>query len=277
MSHTDQMLERLRPIGHLVTPWETVEDCPRNIDPEGPECRLVVDSNYQPALLGLEEGQWILVLYWLGEGERDLLRQHPAHIGETRGTFALRSPHRPNPIGAAVLRIEAIADRVVTVRGLDAVNGTPLLDIKPALPRERPGEERTASGPPPSTTGGRRTLLAVDGVVNLLLGAALLLAPAGSLSWLGLPSPLPSLYAVVLGGVLVGIGLALLLEVRRQRSGFRGLGLGGAIVINLCGAGALLGWLVLARPELSPTGAIVLWTVAVVVLGLAIVELTSKA
>lgn len=120
-------------IGHIETPYKTLQECPRNVDPNGPECRLVVQSKYEDGLLGLDEGREILVLYWLEHSDRGLLRQSPAHVGELTGTFALRSSHRPNPIGAAAVRIESISGGTIVVRGLDCLDGTPLLDIKPSM------------------------------------------------------------------------------------------------------------------------------------------------
>lgn len=126
-------------IGRIETPYKTVEECPRNIDPEGPLCRLIVDPRYEKALMGLEAGRRILVLYWLESADRGRLQQNPPHVGELRGTFDLRSPHRPNPIGAAVVTIEAVSGGTVEVRGLDCVDGTPLLDMKPAMRGECAG------------------------------------------------------------------------------------------------------------------------------------------
>lgn len=120
-------------IGHIETPYKTLEECPRNVDPNGPECRLVVQSKYEDGLLGLDEGREILVLYWLEHADRGLLRQSPTHVRELTGIFALRSPHRPNPIGAAAVRIESISGGTIVVRGLDCLDGTPLLDIKPSM------------------------------------------------------------------------------------------------------------------------------------------------
>jgi tRNA-Thr(GGU) m(6)t(6)A37 methyltransferase TsaA len=131
------MRAQLAFIGHIETPYQTLEECPRNIDPNGAPCRLVVESQYEEGLLGLGVGREILVLYWLEHGDRTRLRQSPPHIGKLTGTFALRSPHRPNPIGAAVVTIDAISGNTIAVRGLDCVNGTPLLDIKPAMGAER--------------------------------------------------------------------------------------------------------------------------------------------
>jgi len=122
-------------IGHIETPYETLADCPRNIQPDGPDCTLVLDPAYRDGLLGLVPGTRILVLYWFEGVKRDRMVQtrRGDPDGEPTGCFALRSPHRPNPIAAAVVAVERIEQGRITVRGLDCLNGTRLLDIKPVL------------------------------------------------------------------------------------------------------------------------------------------------
>ena len=115
-------------------------------------------------------------------------------------------------------------------------------------------------------------ILVADAAINLALGALLLLAPLGSLSLVDVPTPSTFLFTAVLGGVLVGIGMALLASV----CGLSGLGLVGAIAINACGALALVGWLVTAGVELSARGAATLWGIAIVVLALALLELAAR-
>jgi tRNA (Thr-GGU) A37 N-methylase len=83
------------------------------------------------ALDGIEEYQLIEVLYWLHESRRDLVRQSPGNNGATRGTFSIRSPARPNPIGTSVARLVRREGPTLLVRGLDCLDGTPLLDLKP--------------------------------------------------------------------------------------------------------------------------------------------------
>ncbi|MBV2361705.1 tRNA (N6-threonylcarbamoyladenosine(37)-N6)-methyltransferase TrmO [Thalassococcus sp. CAU 1522] len=120
-------------IGRLRTPFATRADCPRQGDPEnGPECRVIVDAAFVPALDGIEPFERIELLYWLHEARRDLLRQSPKGDGRTRGTFSLRSPLRPNPIGTSLVRLIRRDGDTLLVRGLDCLDGTPLLDIKPA-------------------------------------------------------------------------------------------------------------------------------------------------
>ena len=120
------------------------------------------------------------------------------------------------------------------------------------------------------------SLLIIVVIINLLLGLLLLLVPFGMASFLGVPEPVSLLYPCVLGAVLFGIGMALLLEVWGGSKGTRGLGIGGAIVINFCGAGALLGWLLMSSPDLPMRGQILWWCLAVVVLLVGVVELFSK-
>lgn len=119
-------------IGHIETPWTARSDCPRHGDMEaGPACTLVLDPQWLQALKGVAPGDSMQVLYWMDRARRDLLTQSPRRDGRTIGTFALRSPNRPNPIASASVRLLAIADNRLTVRGLDCLSGTPLLDIKP--------------------------------------------------------------------------------------------------------------------------------------------------
>jgi tRNA-Thr(GGU) m(6)t(6)A37 methyltransferase TsaA len=126
----------LKFIGHINTPYKAIEDCPNNVDLNGPLCQLVIHEEYMDGMLGLQPGQKILILYWFENTDRSATKQESNNGEELIGTFALRSPHRPNPIGAAVLPIETIDNTVVSVKGLDCLDGTHLLDIKPAIKHE---------------------------------------------------------------------------------------------------------------------------------------------
>ena len=83
------------------------------------------------ALDSLAQFERIEVLYWLDLSRRDLVMQSPANDGTSRGTFSLRSPARPNPIGTSIVKLVSIEGPIVMVRGLDCPDGTPLLDLKP--------------------------------------------------------------------------------------------------------------------------------------------------
>ncbi len=123
----------LKFIGEIKTPYTTIEQCPRNISKDGPACTLAVYSEYQKGLKGLSAGEKILILYWLDMSEDSPMEQTSLDDGTTRGVFSLRSPHRPNPIGAAIVKIENMTENTIEVKGLDCLSGTKLLDIKPAI------------------------------------------------------------------------------------------------------------------------------------------------
>jgi hypothetical protein len=122
-----------------------------------------------------------------------------------------------------------------------------------------------------------KTLLFIDGLVNLLLGFLLLLFPAGVIRTLGLPFTNTSFYPSLLGAILFGIGLALFLELAGRGLRFRGLGLGGAIVINFFAAAVLVYWLLFGRLAIPAKGRIILWGVALIVLVIGLVELAMRS
>ena len=123
----------------------------------------------------------------------------------------------------------------------------------------------------------RDLLLAVDGTVNLALGAALVAFPRGLVRALGVPAVESAFYPSILGGVLLGIGVALFLERGRGRSGAAGLGLAGAVAINLCGGVVLGGWLLLGGLHLPLRGRVFLWALVALLVGLSVVELIHWA
>jgi tRNA (adenine37-N6)-methyltransferase len=118
-------------IGRIRTPWTSRLDCPKQGSLDGPVCRIEIFEPWVAALDGIEAFDSLEVLYWLSEARRDLVRQSPGRDGRTRGTFALRSPVRPNPIGTSMVRFVGRNGAVIEVRGLDCLDGTPLIDLKP--------------------------------------------------------------------------------------------------------------------------------------------------
>ncbi len=118
-------------IGRIRTPWTDRLACPRQGRVDGPLCRLELFEPWADGLDGLVHYARVEVLYWLDRSRRDLVRQSPKNDGTTRGTFSLRSPVRPNPIGTALAALVGIEGPTVLVRGLDCLDGTPLLDLKP--------------------------------------------------------------------------------------------------------------------------------------------------
>jgi tRNA-Thr(GGU) m(6)t(6)A37 methyltransferase TsaA len=117
-------------IGRIHTPWKKRADCPKNARESDTECTVEVDVRYAAALEGVETCTHLVLLYFMDQARRDLVVQVPRH-GAKRGTFALRSPVRPNPIAMSVVRLVDIEGTRISVVGLDCIDGTPLIDIKP--------------------------------------------------------------------------------------------------------------------------------------------------
>lgn len=127
---------RLVFIGLVRSPHRTRAECPKNLRQareRGGEAKLEIDPAFRPALSGLALGQTVHLLTWLDAASRNLAIQMPRHATEPRGTFALRSPVRPNPIGLHLVRITGLdlAAGIVAIDAVDVLDGTPLLDIKP--------------------------------------------------------------------------------------------------------------------------------------------------
>jgi len=119
-------------VGRIHTPWTDRLQCPRQGRLDGPICRVEVFPPWAPAILdGVELSARLELLYWLHLSRRDLVLQSPASDGKTRGTFSIRSPVRPNPIGSSVVVLRGREGSTLLVQGLDCLDGTPLLDIKP--------------------------------------------------------------------------------------------------------------------------------------------------
>jgi tRNA-Thr(GGU) m(6)t(6)A37 methyltransferase TsaA len=113
-------------IGRIGTPWTSRLETPRQGRLDGPICRIEIFDPWVPALDGIEQYERLDVLYWLHLSRRDLVRQSPANDGTVRGTFSLRTPVRPNPIGTSIVQLISVQGNVVLVRGLDCLDGTPL-------------------------------------------------------------------------------------------------------------------------------------------------------
>jgi tRNA-Thr(GGU) m(6)t(6)A37 methyltransferase TsaA len=118
-------------IGCIRTPWKTLSECPKNSGEADAECIIELDQRYVPGLKDVETCTHLMVLYWTDQAPRDLIVQQPRHYGEPHGVFALRSPARPNPIALSVVQLLAVEGARLRVGGIDCLDGTPLLDIKP--------------------------------------------------------------------------------------------------------------------------------------------------
>lgn len=118
-------------IGRIRTPWTSRLKTPRQGRADGPVCRLEIFDPWKNGLVGVELYERLEVLYWLHQSRRDIILQNPALNRTMRGVFSLRSPVRPNPIGTSIVTLVGVENGTVLVRGLDCLDGTPLLDVKP--------------------------------------------------------------------------------------------------------------------------------------------------
>lgn len=125
----------VRAIGRVESPLTELASAPRQADEGAPAAWLVFGPEMLPALADLRAGDEVVVLTWLDRARRDVLAVHPR--GDTtrpiEGVFSTRSPHRPNPIGLHRVEIVAIDGPRLRVRSLEAIDGTPILDVKPIL------------------------------------------------------------------------------------------------------------------------------------------------
>lgn len=127
----------LYPVGVLHSPLKEREDAPRQGREGAPDAWIEVDEAVAGGLEGVAVGGEIIVITWLHEAQRDVLRVHPRN-DETlplAGVFATRSPDRPNPLGLHRARVLEIAGNRVKVGPIEAIDGTPVVDIKPVLPQ----------------------------------------------------------------------------------------------------------------------------------------------
>jgi tRNA-Thr(GGU) m(6)t(6)A37 methyltransferase TsaA len=125
----------LRAIGRVASPLTSRADAPRQGDEGAPEATIVIDEEYAAALDGVAAGADYVVLTWLHQADRDTLAVHPR--GERRrarqGVFNTRSPDRPNPIGLHRVRVLDVDGVRLRVSGLEAIDGTPVVDLKPVI------------------------------------------------------------------------------------------------------------------------------------------------
>ncbi|WP_102958914.1 SAM-dependent methyltransferase [Mangrovicella endophytica] len=123
-------------IGRIRSPWTERSACPKNMAKAretGRPATVELDAPWRAALAGVAPGAAVHLLTWLDRARRDLALQMPRHAEAPRGTFSLRSPVRPNPIGLHLVRILSLDIETgrIGIDAIDALDGTPLLDIKP--------------------------------------------------------------------------------------------------------------------------------------------------
>jgi len=137
---SDERFE-LTPIGKVRSPLRDLAAAPKQGDEGAPDAWLVIEANLVAGLRGIQAGDDVLVLTWLDRASRDVLEVHPRSDSSRplQGVFGTRSPDRPNPIGLHRVEVMEIIDNRIRVHRLEALDGTPILDLKPVLSAD-PGE-----------------------------------------------------------------------------------------------------------------------------------------
>ncbi|HET7418035.1 MAG TPA: tRNA (N6-threonylcarbamoyladenosine(37)-N6)-methyltransferase TrmO [Solirubrobacterales bacterium] len=125
----------LQRIGTVRSPLTDLGDAPKQGDEGAPEARIAIEAEFSPALAGIAPGDELVVLTWLDRADREVLSVHPRGdlSRPATGVFATRSPARPNPIGLHRVRVLAVEESELHVADLEAIDGTPVLDLKPVL------------------------------------------------------------------------------------------------------------------------------------------------
>jgi tRNA-Thr(GGU) m(6)t(6)A37 methyltransferase TsaA len=135
MSSLDQPQFQLTPVGRVESSLTDLDLAPNQGDEGAPSAWLVFEPDVLDALDGIQPGDEVILLTWLDRARRDVLRVHPR--GDVsrpqQGVFSTRSPVRPNPIGLHRVGVETIEGNRMRVRNLEAINGTPIVDVKPVL------------------------------------------------------------------------------------------------------------------------------------------------
>lgn len=125
----------VHPVARIESSLRDRATAPRQADEGAPPARVVFAEKYHPAAADLRPGDRLVLLTWLHEADREALAVHPrSDPGRPReGVFSTRSPDRPNPIGLHTVTVTAVETGALTVTGLEAIDGTPVLDVKPVL------------------------------------------------------------------------------------------------------------------------------------------------
>jgi len=121
----------LKQIGIIHSPFKTKAEAPFQGRHSNEVCEVEVFEEFLPGLTDVEGCTHLILLYWLDRADRKMLKAFPPYDGKEHGVFSTRSPNRPNPIGIGIVELLGIEEGRLRVRGLDAMEGSPLVDIKP--------------------------------------------------------------------------------------------------------------------------------------------------
>jgi tRNA-Thr(GGU) m(6)t(6)A37 methyltransferase TsaA len=128
---SDRKTAGLKPIGTIHSPYRKKTDAPFQGRHEMKDCTIEIFEEYEPGLLDIDRCTHLYVLYWQDKGDRKILQTKTPWGPDIHGVFSTRSPNRPNPIGLCVVDFVERKGRFLKVKGLDALDGSPLIDIKP--------------------------------------------------------------------------------------------------------------------------------------------------
>lgn len=127
-------------IGKIQSPLKSIEDCPLQGSENAPDAEIIISPEFIEGTKDLAAGQMIMVLTWLHMADRNVIKCYPRHNYDApfTGVFSTRSPNRPNPIGIHPVKVISVSNNgIIKVSGLEALDQTPVIDIKPVLPVER--------------------------------------------------------------------------------------------------------------------------------------------
>ena len=126
---------RLRAIGVIHSPFREPGEVPRGKELRECESQIEIYPEYEEGLKDVEGFSHLFILYWMHRARPASLLAKPRLDNRMRGLFATKAPHRPNPLGLTLVRLVKLEGNILKVKGLDAIDQTPLLDIKPYIPR----------------------------------------------------------------------------------------------------------------------------------------------
>lgn len=133
---------RFKPIGYIESPYKDLDEIPRqSVYASDKTAVIQVLDSFKEGLQGLDQYTHIIILFQFHRSRGYSLTARPHGSQEEKGVFATRSPHRPNPIGLTISRLLHIEGTRITIQGVDMVDGTPVLDIKPYSPGLMPSGE----------------------------------------------------------------------------------------------------------------------------------------
>lgn len=125
---------KLNQIGVIKSPYKKLTSIPRQGRYSEEVSEIIIFEDYVEGLESVENHNYLLVLYWLDQAERDKLKATPPGELKEKGVFSIRSPSRPNPVAYCLVKVIEVEKNRILVKWLDALDGTPLLDIKPFIP-----------------------------------------------------------------------------------------------------------------------------------------------